>query len=92
MIDEETKNKILAKLPKVLQDWSREEVFAEPRPRWFRLQKGEYNGVHHLICFIVGKNEEETWKMINELTEWHKKYTTDQNDVSRIEDYTERKY
>lgn len=44
MIDEEIKNKILAELPKVLQDWTKEKVFPEPRPRWFRLVKGEHDG------------------------------------------------
>lgn len=92
MIDEEIKNKILAKLPKVLQDWAREKVFPEPRPRWFRLAKAEHDGIHYLICLIVGKDEKETMEMADELIEWHKKYMTDQNDVSRSEDYTVRKY
>ena len=92
MIDEETKNKMLAKLPKVLQDWATEKVFPEPRPRWFRLAKAKHDDVHYLICLIVGKDEKETMKMANELIEWHKKYVIDQKDVMRTEDYTVRKF
>jgi len=92
LIDENIKNRILAKLPKVLEDWSREKVFAQPRPRWFRLAKAEHDGVHYLISIIVGKNESETWQMANELIEWHKKYVLDQKDIIREEDYTVRKY
>ena len=41
---------------------------------------------------MIGKDEEETWQMANELVEWHKKYVTDQKDVLRMEDYTVREY
>jgi len=92
LIDDNIKNQILAKLPKVLEDWSKEKVFAEPRPRWFRLAKTEHDGVHYLISIIVGKDEKETWQMANELVEWHKKYVVDQKDVRREEDYTVKKY
>jgi len=92
MIDEETKKQILAKLPKVIQDWSKETIFDKPRPRSFRIAKIEHDGVHYPISIIVGKDEKETWKMAEELTEWHKKYTSDQNDITRGEDYTVRKY
>jgi hypothetical protein len=92
MIDEEIKNKILAKLPKVLQDWMKDKVFPEPRPRWFRIVKGEHDGVHYLLTLIVGKDEKEAWEMANELVEWHKRYVKDQKDVIRTEDYTVKKY
>lgn len=92
MIDEKTKKEILAKLPKVLEDWSEETIFYEPRPRWFRIAKLEHDGVHYLVSIIVGKDKEETWKMADELKEWHKKYTTGQNDVRREEDYSKKKY
>jgi len=92
MIDENVKNSILANLPKLLEDWRKETVFAEPRPRWFRIAKGEHDGVHYLVSIIVGKNVKETWQMANELVEWHKKYVVDQKDVARTEDYTIRKY
>jgi len=92
MIDEEIKKQILVKLPKIIHDWSEETVFDKPRPRWFRIAKIEHDGVHYLISIIVGKDEKETWKMADELVEWHKKYVRDQKDVGRSEDYTVRKY
>ena len=92
MIDEDIKNQILAKLPKALRDLSKKKLFVEPRPRWFHIGKAEHDGVHYLVCIMVGKDEKETWQMANELIEWHKKYVVDQKDVRREEDYTVRKY
>ena len=94
MIDDKIKNAILAALPKVFEDWSKENLFTEPKKQWFRMQKGRHDpeNVHYLVALIVGKDEQETWQMANDLMEWHKKYTTDQDEVSRTEDYTEKKY
>jgi hypothetical protein len=92
MIDDKIKNEILAKLPKVLKDWSEENLFSEPRPSWFRLAKFEHDGVHYLVSIIVGRDEGETSKMRDELMEWHKKYTKDQKDVRREESYGKKKY
>ncbi len=88
LIDEDIKNQILTRLPKFLKKMKKKKLFAEPRPRWFRLAKLEHDGVHYAVSILVGKDEKETWQMIDELMEWHKKYVADQKDVLRMEDYT----
>jgi len=89
LIDEDIKDQIVSKLPKVLEKkWLKRKIFTEPRPRWFGLLKGEHDGVHYLVSILVGKDDKETCQMANELIEWHKKYVADQKDVLRIEDYT----
>jgi hypothetical protein len=94
MIDDKIKNAILANLPKVFKDWSKQNRFSEPKPRWFKMEKLRHDPekVHYLVALIIGKDEQETMQMIEELMEWHKKYTADQKDVSITEDYTEKKY
>ena len=94
MIDDKIKNAILAKLPKVFEDLTKQNLFSKPKQRWFRLLKLRHDPekVHCLVALIVGKDENETWQMANELVEWHKKYTADQDEVDRTEDYTEKKY
>ena len=92
MIDDNIKNQILAKLPKVLEDLSKQRLFIEPRPRWFHMEGAEHDGVHYLFCILVGKDEKETSQMADELIEWHKKYVVDQKDVRREYDFRKRKY
>ena len=94
MIDDKIKNAIFANLPKVLEHWSKEKRFTNPKPRWFMMTKLRHNpeNVHYILALIVGKDEKETMQRMNELAEWHKKYTADQNDVSITEDFTERTF
>jgi hypothetical protein len=93
MIDDKIKNEILAEIPKnALKKWSEKDLFTEPAPRWFGLQKHEHDGVHYLVSIIVGKDERETAQMCDELIEWHKKYTKDQKEVRREESYFKKKY
>lgn len=92
-IDEEMKNKILNGTIRVLKDWVEEKTFTEPRKRWFRTGKGTVDGkVHCLISVIVGKDEEETSQILDDLIKIEEKYTADQKDIKTEEDYAEKRY
>lgn len=93
MIDETMKNKILEGTIRVLKDWTGEQTFVEPRKRWFRTGKATVDGkVHCLFCIIVGKDEEETSNILEDLIKIESKYTSGQKDVKTEEDFTKRVY
>lgn len=94
MIDEKIKNEMLDGMKKLADKWKQEPAFTEPRPRWFRIGKVKMamgkEEVYYAVAILVGKDEKELMQMLDELTEWHKKYVVDQKDVSREEDYTQK--
>jgi len=93
MIDESTKNDILESMIRVLGDWTKEQMFVEPRERWFRTGKATINKKTHVILSImVGKDEQETWQILDDLIKIEDKYTAGQKDINLEEDFRKKVY
>lgn len=91
-INERVKKQILAKLQKVLEDWSKEKWFDKPREKCAIVAQAEMGGYHSAFCLMIGDDRLEISQMVDEIALLHDKFMADIKDRKTFEDFKRRRY
>lgn len=91
-INEYVKNQILAKLQKVLEDWSKEKWCDKPRKKCAIVAQAEADGYHSAFCLMIGDDKLEISQMVDEIALVHDKFMADIEDREIFEDFKRRRY
>jgi len=96
VIDENLAREILAKISKYLENLCKRDqpiiLSEKPRPRWIKIAKAHYKGVHHILLIFAGKDKEEVDQITDDLIELGEKYFADEKELVKRYDFTVEKF